>query len=287
MTAPAERVVIPHIDDVGMCHGANQAYFDLYNKGFITTASVMVPCAWFPEVAERVRTDRSFDLGVHLTLTSEWRHYRWRPIAGGGRRSGLVDDDGFMWRTVIQLRQNVDPTAAEDEMRAQIETALAAGVDATHLDTHMAAAAIPELVGIYLRLGQEYRLPVLLPRNQRSYFDLFKHGAVPAGSYGPWLKQLEDGGAQFIDTFRMTPGVPSVESDAAYRALVQTMPSGTTFFSVHCNAPGDIETIVPDRAHWRTDEYRIFADPDFLAVVAASGVRLAGFKELRAKLRAA
>lgn len=278
-------VLIPHLDDIGMCHGANLAMLELARMGTVTCGSVMVPCPWFPEIAQAFRSRRDLDLGVHLTLTSEWQGYRWRPLTGSSRKGGLVDDDGYFWRNCVQLRRHVDPRAAEEEMRAQIEAALAAGIDVTHLDTHMGAAAVPELVEIYLRLGRLYRLPVLLPRAIASYLDVLKLGAVQPEEYRPWLEALEAEGAQFVDRFAMTPGVPSAEADATYRRLVETLEPGVTFLSLHANAPGDIETIVPDRAHWRTDEYRIFSDPAFAAWLREQGIELAGFRALRAELR--
>lgn len=280
------RILIPHLDDVGMCHGANRAMLELAGKGVLTSGSVMVPCPWFPEIAQAYRTRRDLDLGVHLTLTSEWQGYRWRPLSGSSRKGGLVDDDGYMWRNCVLLRRHVDPRAAEEEMRAQIEAALSAGIDVTHLDTHMGAAAVPELVEIYLALGRAYRLPVLLPRAIASYLDVLKLGAVRPEDYRPALDALESEGAQFVDRFRMTPGVPSAEADATYRRLVAELPTGVTFLSLHANAPGDIETIVPDRAHWRTDEYRILGDPDFAAFVRDQGIELSGMRALRARLRA-
>lgn len=280
------RILIPHLDDVGMCHGANRAMLELSRAGILTCGSVMVPCPWFPEIAQAYRTRRDIDLGVHLTLTSEWQGYRWRPLTGCSRKGGLVDDDGFMWRNCVLLRRHVDPRAAEEEMRAQIETALAAGIDLTHLDTHMGAAAVPELVEIYLRLGRLYRLPVLLPRVIATYLDVLKLGAVQPEEYRPSLEALEVEGVQFVDRFVMTPGVPSAEADATYRRLVASLKPGVTFLSLHANAPGDIETIVPDRAHWRTDEYRILSDPAFAGFVHEQGVELLGMRVLRARLRA-
>lgn len=280
------RILIAHLDDVGMCHGANRAMLDLAGRSVLTCGSVMVPCPWFPEIAQAYRTRRELDLGVHLTLTSEWQGYRWRPLSGISRKGGLVDDDGYMWRNVVLLRRHVAAQAAEEEMRAQIEAALSAGIDVTHLDTHMGAAAVPELVGIYLRLGREYRLPVLLPRAIESYLDVLKLGAVRPEAYGPYLEELEAEGAQFVDRFRMTPGVPSTAAEATYRRLIASLEPGVTFLSLHANAPGDIETIVPDRAHWRTDEHRILADPAFAAFLREQGVELVGFRELRARLRA-
>ena len=289
MSSPSERILIPHIDDVGMCHGANVACLDLMGKGFVTTASVMVPCPWFPEIAAAYRGRRDLDLGVHLTLTSEWTNYRWRPLIGAGRRSGLVDQDGYMWRNVPLLRQNLDVVAAEEEMTAQIERALGTGLDPTHLDAHMGAAAVPELVGIYRKLGKRYRLPILLPREIESYLAVLKLGAVGRADLQPELDALEAEGGQFVDRFIMTPfGAPaSADHEAIYRQMVADVPAGVTFFSLHANASGDIEVIDPGRDHLRTNEHRLGADPAFHRFLAEQGIELMGFRALRERYRAA
>ncbi len=99
-----ERAVILHVDDLAMCHGANRAYLELAASGLVTSGSVIVPCPWFREIAEAACGDPGLDLGVHLTLTSEWAHYRWRPLSTISRASGLIDGDGYFWRDVAGLR---------------------------------------------------------------------------------------------------------------------------------------------------------------------------------------
>ena len=252
------RTAILHVDDVGMCHGANRACLELMRAGAVTSGSVMVPCPWFPEIAGAATADRTLDLGVHLTLTSEWAHYRWRPLSTSSPASGLLDDDGYFPRNCLELRRRVVPEAAAIEMRAQIDRALAAGIDVTHIDTHMGAALAPELVDIYLRLGRDYDLPVLLPRDLDAYLGVLKVGDLDRAPLVDAFQRFESAGVPVVDSFRMTPGVESSEVEAAYRALLTDLPPGLTYIALHCNAPGDIESIVPPRAHWRTDEYRLF-----------------------------
>ena len=274
------RLVIAHQDDVGMCHSANAAFATLAGKGFITCGSVMVPCPWFREVAAMAEADPALDIGVHLTLTSEWEHYRWRPISTASRASGLIDGDGFMWRRVPMLRQHVVAEAAEAEMRAQIDTALAAGIQVTHLDTHMGAALTPELIDVYLRLGRDYGLPILFPRGASGYIGVLNMGPVDPAIYDQRAADIEASGNPVVDQVALTPGVPSGESDKTYRDLVAAAPPGLSFMAFHCCAPGDIEAIVPPRAHWRTDEFRIFQDSGFLDWVAGTGIRPIGFREI-------
>ncbi|MBK7593584.1 MAG: polysaccharide deacetylase family protein [Betaproteobacteria bacterium] len=284
---PDGRVVIVHVDDVGMCHGANVAFLELARSGGVTCGSVMVPCPWFREIADAAAADRTLDLGVHLTLTSEWPQYRWGPLTTVSRASGLVDEQGYFPRNCLELRPRLVVEAAEVEFRAQIDRALAAGIDVTHLDTHMGAAVVPELVGVYVRLGREYRLPVVLPRELDSYTGVLRMGEIPPGIHEAVVAALDAAGLPVIDRFRMTPGVPSADVDAQYRTMIDTLPPGVTFFAVHCNAPGDIETIVPPRAHWRTDEYRLFGSGRPARWIADAGIRAVGMRAVRELWRSA
>ncbi|MCB1990651.1 MAG: polysaccharide deacetylase family protein [Geminicoccaceae bacterium] len=284
---PDARIVIPHADDVGMCHGANRAFMELAGLGFVTTGSVMVPCPWFAEIADWAKGREAGDLGVHLTLTSEWQHYRWGPISTRSPASGLLDADGCLPRRVPELRAGLDPVAAEDEMRAQIERAMAMGIRPTHLDTHMGAALVPELADRTIALADEYRLPLLFPREIESYLGVLNLGPVDPAFYAERHAALAARGAAFVDRFVMTPWVASAESDATYRRMIEALEPGVTFFSLHPNAPGDIEVIIPELAHCRTDEHRLGQDPGFLRHVEDSGVVPIGFAPLLERLRAA
>jgi len=272
------RLLIAHQDDVGMCHGANAAFAALAGKGFITCGSVMVPCPWFREVAAMAEADPALDIGVHLTLTSEWEHYRWRPISTVSRASGLIDGDGFMWRRIPMLRQHVVAEAAEAEMRAQIDTALAPGIGSA-TSTPTWAAPCPGMIDVYLRPAASTPCRSF-PAGASGYIESSNMGPVDPGVYeARWRR--EAAGNPIVDHVAMTPGGPSAESDAAYRRLVAAVPRGLSFLAFHCCAPGDIEAIVPPRAHWRTDEFRIFQDGAFLDWVAGTGIHLIGFREIR------
>lgn len=276
-----DRVVIFHADDVGMCHGANAAFFELSAIGAVDCCAVMVCCPWFREVAERAQADPTFDIGVHLTLTSEWATYRWGPISTADKSSGLIDPDGYFWRRLPGVAENVVPEAAEKEFRAQIERALDAGIDVTHLDTHMGVALLPQLVEIYVRLGREYRLPVLVPTHINEYTSIFDPGQFDDEGLSRVIAELQSQGVPLVERFLLTPGVPTEESDAVYREMIDALPPGLTMFAIHPNMSGDIETIVPPRAHYRTDEHRIFSDPFFREHIAGQGVKTIGFRALR------
>jgi chitin disaccharide deacetylase len=278
-------LLIPHVDDLAVSHGANVAFVELAGLGFVTCGSVMPPCGWFTEMVEMAKAQPSLDVGVHLTLTSESRACRWRPISTASRASGLIDGDGYMWPDVPALRRHADPAAVATELRAQIEAALAAGLDVTHLDTHMGAAAAPEFAAVYVALGREYRLPVLLTRESASYDSVLAMGSLERGFYDGLIADLERAGVPLIDRFAMGLALTHLSCAEAYRQIVGQAAPGTTFVSLHCNAPGDIEAMHPNDAAWRIAEHELFKDPDFLAWTAAQAVRLGGFRALRDRWR--
>ena len=145
----------------------------------------------------------------------------------------------------------------------------------------MGAALVPELVDIYVRLGLVYRLPILLPRESISYTSVLRMGEVAPDIYERIVAQLDARGLPILDRFRMTPEPPGPDVEATYRTMIETLPSGATFFALHCNAPGDIEAIVPARAHWRTDEYRLFGSGAPMRWIAEAGIRAIGMREIR------
>lgn len=272
------RAAILHVDDLGMCHGANRAYLDLARRGLATCGSVMVPCPWFREIAEAGAADPGLDLGVHLTLTSEWRHYRWRPLSTASRASGLIDDEGYFWRGVASLRARLVPEAAEAELRAQIETALAAGLRPTHIDAHMAAAMLPELLDAHVRLGVEYGLVPVLPRGI---------GWAPApGAYAAALARLDGAGLPVIDHFRGTLPVDGAATRPRYREVIEGLPQGVTHFALHATMPGEIEAIAPDHAGWRTREFALFSEGAVAEWCESAGIAAVGYRAIQELWRA-
>jgi predicted glycoside hydrolase/deacetylase ChbG (UPF0249 family) len=279
------RVVIPHVDDVGVGHGANRAFVDLAGDGFVTTGSVMVPCPWFPEIVELAKEQPELDLGVHLTLTSESRSCRWRPLSTMARVSGLIDADGYMWPDVPALRRHAHKGAVEAECRAQIEIALAAGLDVTHLDAHMGAAAAPEFAELYVGLGREYRLPVLLARHVTTYTGVLDLGPVDVDFYRELIAEFDEADLPLIDRFAMGLALRQHSCEQAYRQMVGEAQSGVTYLSLHCSTPGEVERMHPTDAEWRIAEYELFQDPGFLDWVAAQPVERIGFRVIRDRYR--
>jgi predicted glycoside hydrolase/deacetylase ChbG (UPF0249 family) len=281
------RTVVLHVDDVGMCKGANDAFLELSALGAVSSGAVMVPCPWFLQIAEAA-ADPALDLGVHLTLNAEKRHYKWRPLTAPPPSAGLTDSNGFLWSDVATTRARAAPDAVEAELRAQIDAALAAGIDVTHLDAHMGAAMAPEFCGIYLRLGLDYRVPVLLTGSLAAYAPNDNLAGVTEAAFLPGVEQARAAGFAIFDAaLQTTWGRPRGEpAGPAYRALLGAIAPGLSFVCLHCNAPGEVEAIEPDTAWLRTDEYALFRDAGFRGWLAGQGLEVIGMRPLRDEVRA-
>jgi chitin disaccharide deacetylase len=159
-----DRVVIIHVDDGGMSHDSDVGVEKSLDAGLATSFSVMMPCPWVPEIVHYIKANPGVDAGLHLTLTSEWKAYRWGPVAGLTAVPGLVDAEGAMWPTVEETAQHATPDEVEKEIRAQLARALRMGFHPTHLDSHMGTVfATPAFTERYLRVGAENHIPVMFP----------------------------------------------------------------------------------------------------------------------------
>ncbi|MDE0237447.1 MAG: polysaccharide deacetylase family protein [bacterium] len=280
------RLVI-HADDVGMCHGANQAFIELSHFGTITSGSVMVPCPWFSEIAEIAAGDDSLDCGIHLTLNAEKKHYRWGPVSTAGPSSGLVDEHGLLWRTVAEVRRNAHPDAVEQEWRAQIDRALAAGINVTHLDAHMGSALAPEWCHRYVAVGIDYGMPVLITDSLAAYGPN-RHVAGPDEAQAAdeaiqsAAATAREAGMPVFDTVLETDFSRAPHERADYEAMLIDLDESFVYCAFHPNAPGgaEIEAIEPDTFHVRTDEYGLFATDDWKEWLTNQPYELASMADL-------
>ncbi len=279
----ADRVAIVHADDVGMCHAANIGAFEALDNGPATCGSVMVPCAWFAEAARMARDRPDIDLGVHLTLNAEWEAYRWGPVLGRSAVPSLCDADGGLLRTTAETAEKADPLHVEAELRAQIERALEAGIDVTHLDSHMGTCFAPRFAEIYARLAREFELPVFLLRP-----DLGDLGDRPI-ELEPLLTAVDnlvEAGWPVLDGFcaaslHFSPG----DGTKHNRGRLAALGTGVSYLICH-PARGDEEIrVMTDEWHCREFERTFYGGDSGSAVLEELGIRTVGMKPLRDLLR--
>jgi chitin disaccharide deacetylase len=275
------RYLIIHADDAGMCHSHNVATIEAMEKGVVSSASIMVPCAWFPEMADYAKKHPERDFGVHLTLTSEWKHYRWGPVAPRGKVPSLLDEQGFMWARVSDVARHAKLDEVEIELRAQIDRAIAFGVPITHLDTHMGSmAARGDLLKLYVKLGLEYDQPIMVPR-QMSQADKEEYADVTEQAEAMFAA-LAKRGLPVIDYLPTVPTGSEFEAKkAVYLRWFEELKPGVTQLILHCGVDGpELSAVTGSHANRDTDR-RVFCDPDIAAKLDECGIRVIGWKELR------
>jgi len=276
------RAAIVHADDIGMCHAANAAFWEVQAFGIVTSGSVMMPCPWVPEMAAWCRGHPEADVGVHLTLTCEWEGYRWRPISTCDPASGLIDEQGYMWRSVEALHQHMDPAAAAAELRAQVALALELGIDVTHIDTHMGAVAHPELALAYIALMREYRIPAMLPRLSASELQAHRIDEPTGRMMAHAWEDLVASGMPVIDHLADLAEGHELET---YQQGFARLSPGLSHAIVHPAAPGYEAEVITRSAPQRMADYRMMLNPRLKAWLAEQGIRLIGYRQLRGLMR--
>ncbi len=264
-----KRLVVHH-DDLGGSHAANIAFAELSEKGLVSSGSIMVPCPWFPEIAGMAREHADWDLGVHLTLTSEYHAMRWRPLTGIAS-NGLTDKDGYFPRSVEEIIK-ADPDAVHAELHAQVKAALDAGIAVSHLDTHMMVLYQPEFIDIYERLGDEFEIPIILCRDA-----VERRGLTEA--YQPLMARMEKRGVPVFDSFVATPFGVEMPTITDYQWVLDSVSGTLSYGAFHFAIPDhDIEDIASD-APTRISDYRIFASGFGARMMAERDIEMVGVKQ--------
>lgn len=281
--APEDRVVVVHVDDVGMSSPANAGALAAMD-GAATCGSIMVPCPGFDEIARVAGERDDLDLGVHLTLNCEYESLRWGPVSE--RAPGLVSPDGGMWRTTAETVANASVEDVRNELRAQIDRALDAGIDVTHIDSHMGTVFDTKFVDVYVELARDYRLPAFIPRPSRQIMESRGlEGALK--HFVELIGRAEDDGWPIFDAFNadsleFEPGT-GVEHNTA---RVAGFPAGLSYLITHCAQGGDeLESITPRDWRQRAEEHRIYSDGSMDRAMREQGVRTLGMRPLRDLLR--
>ena len=154
--------VLLRLDDNGMNHAVTKAIEQVAATGISFSTSVMFACPWYQEAVAILKKYPNISIGVHLTLNSEWKYYRWGPILGRSAVPSLVDSNGYFHpstRTFLQSGYNLDEV--EKELSAQIERALQSGLQIDYVDYHMGTAtSTPELRTIVEKLAKKYKLGI-------------------------------------------------------------------------------------------------------------------------------
>src|SRR5579872_6289031 len=267
------KLVIIHADDLGETHAVNAAAIKALEGGAVNSASLMVPCPWFPEIADYAKSHPDADFGLHLTLTSERVYYRLGPVAPMDKVPSIVDENGYFYHDWEQ-NQHVDAKEVEIELRAQIKRALAMGVRPTHLDSHQYRLIMTgkDLFGAMLRVAHEYKLPVFVTRDWFADHPYLQENLSPADIV-------------LDHTVTIEPEVPAEKWAEFYITALKNLQPGVTEFVIH---PGfddeELRAATRERstwgAAWRQRDYDFFVSDEFRRILAQQNIKTITWREL-------
>ena len=274
-----KRYVIIHADDAGMSHSVNRGTIEGLERGIVSSASIMVPCPWFPEFAAYARQHPEHDYGIHLTLNSEWTYYRWGPVAPREKVPSLIDDQGYLWDNVPQVAEHARAEEVEIELRAQIERAKKFGVPLSHLDTHMGAVVSrPDLVKVYVKLGTEYDLPVLFIRPTAENNVAKQYPGVEV-----MARVLDEHKLPMLDALFQFYEHGSYEArKKKYLDTLRNLKPGVSQIIIHCGVDGPELRAITSSVDIRDTDRRVFTDPEVIDEVKRMGVEVISWKQFRA-----
>lgn len=281
------RALLIHADDVGMNWAANEASIEAMEKGSVTCGSAMVPCSWFPSTVRDVKRNPALDIGLHLTLTSEWGVYRWGPVAGRDAVPLLVDKEGYMWRDVLPVYQSVGSAVdqVEKEIQAQIDQSRRLGLEPTHMDSHMGTLYYNEA---YFKTTCNLALANDIPFMVFAYNEAITELAKgPLGYMDEELAtKLGNAGFPLIDTLLKEEYVGETyeEGFANYQKVISDLQPGVTLMILHLGKDGPELKNTTGRHKARDQQYRIFSDPKMAEFLKAQNIHLLGWRELKEKV---
>jgi len=257
-----KKIILLHSDDAGMCEEANIAVWSYSLKNHVQSAAVMMPCPNAEEMVEWAKKHSDADVGVHLTLTSEWKNYRWPTLTDPAKVPGLIDKEGKMWRSVQEVVQNATPKEVENEIHAQIDKMLKLGYKPTHIDTHMGTLyGSPDFAKEFFETAVKYNIPAnAIDLSNKEVAEHYRAAGYPIND--EMIQYLESYPLPKLDNFSSVPhGKSYVEKLANFMMLVKSLKPGLTEIIFHPSIATDNLKSITGSWQQRTWEAEMFSDP--------------------------
>ena len=289
------KVLILHVDDAGMSFDSNEGAIKAMTDGVAKSCSVMMPCPWVPAFVHFLKQHPQTDAGLHLTLTSEWKEYRWGPLAGKTNVPGLTDEEGDLWPNVADVVKHASPDEVEKEIRAQLDRARTMGFEPTHLDSHMGTLfASASFLERYIKLGMENHIPVMLPGGHDQLIQLEMHAPDAQIMQMRMLgKTLWNAGLPVLDdlhNFSYDWKIPNeIKNDdqklqklrtEKYIDAIHQLKPGVTMMIMHCTATTEVFEHISDSGPLRKGDLLAMMDPMFKKALEKEGIILTTWREL-------
>ena len=291
---PTDRVIILHVDDVGMSFESNEGAIQAIEKGVASSWSIMMPCPWVPQVFHYLQKHPQTDAGLHLTLTSEWSEYRWHPLSGASLVPGLVDKEGAMHSNVADVVKNATPAEVDMEIKAQLDRCRKMGWEPTHLDSHMGTLfAHPDFLDKYVQLGINQHIPVMIPAG---HLTLMKIASSLDEGTIQYIRQvgakLWESGLPVIDdlhnfSYDWKP-TDKMKSRASLRKFKSKkyidsfagLKPGVTFVIMHCAGYSDILPHITNSGPLRQADLEAMLDPKLKSYLKKQGIIVTTWREM-------
>jgi len=282
-----DRILILHNDDVGMSHESNLGTIEGYEKGLLTSNSTMMPCSWVLEWRDYVLANPKVDNGLHLTLTSEWKHYRWRPVAGEPLVPGLIDDEGYIHRSVMETISKATADEVETEIRAQIALAEKMGLPVTHLDSHMGTLFYNKaFFERYIKVGIEKQIPIMMMSGRGEPETDVQRGLM--AQIREAAKVVWEGGLPVLDYLQTSTADTSdpKEMTEALIANLRALEPGITQIILHGTRQGCHFDAISGSGGKREAELEMVLSEDVKKAIEEEGIILTNYRELMERRRA-
>ncbi|MEN8138276.1 MAG: polysaccharide deacetylase family protein [Bacteroidota bacterium] len=257
-----KKILIIHADDIGMCEEANIAAKQYLGENQIQSISLMAPCPAVDEMTEWLKENKGFDAGIHLTLTSEWKTYRWSSVTPKELVPGLIDGKGMLWPDVLSVVANAHVVEVEKEIRAQIDKVINSGFRPTHLDSHMGTVfAHYSFLDVYLKIAEEYNIPATVPDlSKPELVEYYKEKGFPINE--DYIKRVVQYEMPKLDNYLTVPeGNTYEELRENFLGELSSLGPGITEFYFHPSAYSEELKEITNSWQRRVWEAELFSDP--------------------------
>ena len=268
-----DKLLIIHADDLGLARSVNKATFDALEKGGVNSASIMANCKHLNEVKKYAEKKPGIDFGVHLTVTNEWKNYRWKSIMPINESQSLVNEVGEFHVGIKKFVLRADPGELKKELQAQINKIKKLGIKPTHIDSHEGALFFKkDHFRVYLEVGEKNKLPVFVPKGVDAHFSK----SFPKPKNVIVIKNI----------YMARKGLKRGEWKAFYLNTIKGLKPGLSQLIVHLGYDDDemkeISVNHPDYgAKWRQLDYEAVISIDFRSALEKNNVKLVSWGEIK------
>lgn len=276
-----KKILLLHCDDAGMCEEANIAVQSYVLKGDINSAAIMMPCPNAEEMVAWTLKHPNADIGVHLTLTSEWKKYRWSPLTDAKKIPGLIDPEGKFWHEVPDVVMHASAKEVEIEICAQIDKMLELGHRPSHIDTHMGTLyGSPEYAKIFFETAVKYNIPAnAIDLSNKEVADNYRAAGYPIND--EMIQFLENYPLPKLDNFTSVPhGKTYEEVRENFFALVNSLKPGLTEIIFHPSIVTENLKSITGSWKQRGWEAELFSDPVVKQFFTDNNIELTNWTEI-------